>query len=122
MRSPLCEIIATASGHACPKCRLPVALTAADLAHIENDLTRVYRPCTGPFPIGDWIANGLARVGITERRISWILGRRCHCNQRRQWLNRQGAKIGHALAAARRGLPRAANAFAHAAAQLRPPR
>lgn len=44
--------------------------------------------------LGDIVAAGLARVGITEQRVSQLIGRPCGCGKRREALNRAGLALG----------------------------
>lgn len=44
--------------------------------------------------LGDHVASGLAKVGITKKRVGRLLGRPCKCRERQAWLNRQGRKVG----------------------------
>ena len=44
--------------------------------------------------LGDRIAAGLAAVGITEARVSRLVGRPCGCKARRAALNRLGRRLG----------------------------
>ena len=44
--------------------------------------------------LGDRIAAGLAAVGITEARVSRLVGRPCGCKSRRAALNRLGRRLG----------------------------
>ena len=44
--------------------------------------------------LGDRIAAGLAAIGITEARVSRLVGRPCGCKARRAALNRLGRRLG----------------------------
>lgn len=44
--------------------------------------------------LGDLVKAGLSAVGITEERVSKLLGRPCGCRKRAEYLNRLGAKLG----------------------------
>lgn len=44
--------------------------------------------------LGDMVASGLASVGITQERVTRLLGRPCGCPERQAALNRLGAKLG----------------------------
>jgi hypothetical protein len=44
--------------------------------------------------LGDRIAAGLAAIGITEARLTRLLGRPCGCNQRQARLNELGRRLG----------------------------
>lgn len=44
--------------------------------------------------LGDRIAAGLAAIGITEERVSRLVGRPCGCKARRVALNRLGRRLG----------------------------
>lgn len=51
------------------------------------------RECVKP-GLGDLVKSGLSAVGITEERVSKLLGRPCGCGARAEALNRLGAKLG----------------------------
>lgn len=40
-----------------------------------------------PVQVGDVIAKGLEKIGVTEQRVSSWLGRHCGCRKRRKRLN-----------------------------------
>jgi hypothetical protein len=44
--------------------------------------------------LGDMVAAGLSAVGITEERVSKLVGGDCGCSKRKQLLNQLGRKIG----------------------------
>lgn len=44
--------------------------------------------------LGDFIAAGLSFFGVTEERVSAVVGRDCRCKQRREALNKLGRKFG----------------------------
>lgn len=44
--------------------------------------------------LGDIVKTGLSAVGITEERVSKIIGRPCGCGARVEALNRIGEKLG----------------------------
>jgi hypothetical protein len=46
------------------------------------------------FGLGDFVASGLAAVGITKERVEAIVGGPCGCQQRQEALNELGRKIG----------------------------
>ena len=53
---------------------------------------------TGPGPpFGDRIASVLSSVGITEARVSRLLGRPCKCRERQRRLNELGRKAAAAI-------------------------
>lgn len=62
------------------------------------DLLRVRfaaNPQPAPRPgLGDLVASGLAKIGVTEERVSRALGKPCGCKQRREALNRAGRLLG----------------------------
>lgn len=39
-------------------------------------------------PLGDWVAAGLAAVGITPERVEAFTGKPCGCKERQEALNR----------------------------------
>jgi len=48
--------------------------------------------------LGDWIADRLSSIGITESRVNWVLSRfvespNCGCSRRRGYLNRFGWRV-----------------------------
>ena len=47
-----------------------------------------------PPGLGDIVKSGLSAVGITEERVSKLIGRPCGCGARAEALNRLGAKLG----------------------------
>lgn len=48
-----------------------------------------------PVPgLGDRIAAALTALGITEERVSRLLGRPCGCSRRRRRMNEWGKKVG----------------------------
>jgi hypothetical protein len=44
--------------------------------------------------LGDLVATGLAAVGITEERVSRLIGRPCGCPERKRRLNEFGQRLG----------------------------
>ena len=44
--------------------------------------------------LGDMVAAGLSAVGITEERVSRVLGKPCGCKKRAAALNELGRKLG----------------------------
>lgn len=44
--------------------------------------------------LGDMVAAGLTKVGITKERVSRLLGRPCGCAERQRRLNELGRKVG----------------------------
>ena len=44
--------------------------------------------------LGDMVEAGLSRIGITEKRVSRLLGRPCGCGRRKRKLNELGRKLG----------------------------
>lgn len=43
--------------------------------------------------LGDRVSRALSLVGITEARVSKLLGRPCGCGKRREALNRLGSRL-----------------------------
>lgn len=43
--------------------------------------------------LGDYVAQALSAVGITEERVSQALGKPCGCKQRRAAMNAWGEKV-----------------------------
>lgn len=54
----------------------------------------VGQPQPQPRGLGDIVKDGLSAIGITEERVSKLLGRPCGCGKRREALNRLGEKLG----------------------------
>lgn len=44
--------------------------------------------------LGDYVAKGLAAIGITKERVSKVTGKPCGCGKRQQQLNDIGRKFG----------------------------
>lgn len=44
--------------------------------------------------LGDMVKAGLSAIGITEERVSAVIGRPCGCSERAEKLNELGRKIG----------------------------
>ena len=44
--------------------------------------------------LGDMVAAGLSAVGITEERVSKLVGGDCGCSKRKEFLNQLGRKLG----------------------------
>lgn len=44
--------------------------------------------------LGDRIAAGLSAIGITEERVSRLVGRPCGCGRRKKVLNEWGSRLG----------------------------
>lgn len=44
--------------------------------------------------LGDMVKAGLSAIGITEERVSAVIGRPCGCSERAEKLNKLGRKIG----------------------------
>jgi len=42
--------------------------------------------------LGDYVASGLAAIGITKERVEAVVGGPCGCGERAAWLNEAGAK------------------------------
>jgi len=52
-------------------------------------------PCEVAGPgLGDMVAAGLDRIGITKERVSAALGKPCNCPQRQKALNEFGYRLG----------------------------
>lgn len=55
----------------------------------------VKRNCTASQPgLGDIVKASLSAIGITEERVSAVIGRPCGCSERAEKLNELGRKIG----------------------------
>lgn len=71
----------------------PTPLTAEEMAiHPGRNMRAVSAP--KPRGLGDMVKAGLSAVGITEDRVSKLIGRPCGCGARAEALNRLGAKLG----------------------------
>jgi hypothetical protein len=82
----------------CPVCRLQ-ALVRADRFPVHCACGHVQLlPNPG---LGDHVAAGLGKLGITKQRVSRLLGRPCKCRERQKRLNELGrvAGIGRGQAA-----------------------
>lgn len=44
--------------------------------------------------LGDMVAGGLSALGITEERVSQLVGGDCGCSKRKEFLNKLGRRIG----------------------------
>jgi len=44
--------------------------------------------------LGDMVKSGLSAIGITEDRVSAVIGRPCGCSKRAEALNELGRRIG----------------------------
>lgn len=44
--------------------------------------------------LGDMVAGGLSAIGITEERVSKLVGGDCGCSKRKEFLNQLGRKLG----------------------------
>jgi hypothetical protein len=44
--------------------------------------------------LGDYVAAGLEKLGITKQRVSRLLGRPCKCRERQRRLNELGRVVG----------------------------
>ena len=56
---------------------------------IEGDHSIDEPPSPG---LGDMVKSGLSAIGITEERVSKVIGRPCGCGERAEMLNAVGAK------------------------------
>jgi hypothetical protein len=61
---------------------------------VVNENHPAYPALKRPPGLGDLVASGLKRAGITPERITQILGKPCGCNERRKKLNALGRKFG----------------------------
>ena len=69
-----------------------VAVGADSLLMPAAEYERLKRKYAARRGLGDLVAAGLGAVGITEARVSRLLGRRCKCRQRADALNRLGQR------------------------------
>ena len=60
---------------------------------VEVDTSHETYPRAKP-GLGDIVKAGLSAIGITEARVSAVIGRPCGCSQRAEALNKLGRKIG----------------------------
>jgi hypothetical protein len=67
---------------------LPRMGCACDLRYHDSQRARL--PAIG---LGDRVSQALSLVGITEQRVSKLLGRPCGCSKRREALNRLGRRL-----------------------------
>lgn len=77
------------------------ALVAAKMAERARNGDRITVDETNPaYPrerkpgLGDMVASGLSAVGITKERVSRAIGKPCGCENRQQWLNEAGKRLG----------------------------
>jgi len=85
----LTKVLACNGGFAKCPCGFKVRCRSSEVFHV----------CAVPRAAGwgDNVAWALGLVGITERRVSSWLGRKCNCGKRRRWLNRLGRRVGNLL-------------------------
>lgn len=62
---------------------------------------KTYRRCRPPAEpkpvlVGDLVAAGLERIGITKELASKVVGGDCGCQKRQNWLNEAGVKVQNA--------------------------
>lgn len=60
---------------------------------LEVDTSHPAYPRARP-GLGDIVKAGLSAIGITEERVSAVIGRPCGCSERAEKLNELGRKIG----------------------------
>lgn len=73
----------------------PAVAEAAAKNHLLELLRARFADATPAAPgLGDIVASGLSMIGITEERVSRVLGRPCGCQQRKQALNKFGRQLG----------------------------
>lgn len=60
---------------------------------LEIDTSHPAYPQARP-GLGDMVKAGLSAIGITEERVSAVIGRPCGCSERAEKLNELGRKIG----------------------------
>ena len=68
-------------------------IVSQDGDQITVDETHPAYPRAKP-GLGDMVAAGLSAIGITEQRVSKVLGRPCGCSNRAEALNELGRRIG----------------------------
>lgn len=78
-----CLFKKTDAGWACTRCGRKVKLQS------EKPPVAVCKAGPG---LGDMVAAGLERVGITKERVSAAIGRPCRCGERQQKMNDFGRK------------------------------
>lgn len=61
---------------------------------IKSTYKNVRRQCRRNLGLGDMVKAGLSAIGITEERVSKVIGRPCGCSKRAEALNALGRKIG----------------------------
>jgi hypothetical protein len=76
----------------------------------QRNTFRRCRPPEEPKPVlvGDLVAAGLERIGITKELASKVVGKDCGCARRQSWMNQQGIAI---QKAARRAIRAAAHFY-----------
>jgi hypothetical protein len=73
---------------------IPEAAAKNELLELLRQRFDAPAPAADRLGLGDLVASGLARIGITEERVSRALGRPCGCKERRAALNRAGQRLG----------------------------
>lgn len=58
-------------------------------ANVRRNCRPALTPSSG---LGDYVAAGLAAVGITKERVAAVIGSPCRCGERQAALNAAGAK------------------------------
>lgn len=85
---PLLEMPCDGSQCACPYCGAKAV--KPEKGFVLHGCKK--RPVTKG--LGDMVADGLSALGITEERVSKLVGGDCGCSKRKQLLNQLGRKIG----------------------------
>lgn len=80
-----CLFLKSDEGWACSRCGRFVRLQSAEPPTAA---------CKAPKGLGDYVADGLERVGITKDRVSAVAGGPCRCPERQTALNKLGKIIG----------------------------
>jgi hypothetical protein len=94
-----CNISGTKDGWAwCERHQVKKTAHWVRLCQTRPDYFQAWEEGRGPGQVrskglGDRVSQALSLVGITEQRVSKLLGRPCGCGKRREALNRLGSRL-----------------------------
>ena len=86
-----CEFPAATKGTLCVRCGFELRRDYGALPSRVCDKQDEALPKMG---LGDMVAAGLSKVGITKPLVEAIVGGPCGCDERQEALNEMGKKIG----------------------------
>lgn len=92
-----CDCKIPGGGH-CPRHGIRKSAHWVALCQRRGDYWEAWEAGRGPGQpqgkgFGDRVSQVLSAVGITEKRVSKVLGRPCGCGKRREALNRLGKRL-----------------------------